>query len=86
MRLSLGLKAKTLLARDPRERRLRTDRIDLLYQHRVAPEGPIKDVAGAVKNLMDHKKVLHWGAIRDGGSAHCVGRSKCVGNRINIGS
>lgn len=42
-------------------RRLRTDRIDLLYQHRVDPEVPIEDVAGAVKALMDQGKVLHWG-------------------------
>jgi len=42
-------------------KRLRTDRIDLLYQHRVDPEVPIEDVAGAVKQLMDQGKVLHWG-------------------------
>ena len=42
-------------------RRLRTDRIDLLYQHRVDPEVPIEDVAGAVKELMAQGKVLHWG-------------------------
>ena len=42
-------------------RRLRTDRIDLLYQHRVDPEVPIEDVAGAVSDLMDEGKVLHWG-------------------------
>ena len=42
-------------------RRLRTDRIDLLYQHRVAPEVPIEDVAGAVGDLMAEGKVLHWG-------------------------
>ncbi len=41
--------------------RLRTDRIDLLYQHRVDPEVPIEDVAGAVKDLMAEGKVLHWG-------------------------
>ncbi len=41
--------------------RLRTDRIDLLYQHRVDPEVPIEDVAGAVKDLMDQGKILHWG-------------------------
>jgi len=42
-------------------RRLRTDRIDLLYQHRVDPEVPIEDVAGAVQELMQQGKVLHWG-------------------------
>ena len=42
-------------------KRLRTDRIDLLYQHRVDPQIPIEDVAGAVKDLMVEGKVLHWG-------------------------
>jgi aryl-alcohol dehydrogenase-like predicted oxidoreductase len=42
-------------------KRLRTDRIDLLYQHRVDPAVPIEDVAGAVKELMVQGKVLHWG-------------------------
>ncbi|HEY3039599.1 MAG TPA: aldo/keto reductase, partial [Pyrinomonadaceae bacterium] len=42
-------------------KRLQTDRIDLLYQHRVDPEVSIEDVAGAVKQLMDQGKVLHWG-------------------------
>lgn len=42
-------------------KRLRTDRIDLLYQHRVDPEVPIEDVAGAIKDLMAEGKVVHWG-------------------------
>lgn len=42
-------------------RRLGTDRIDLLYQHRVDPDVPIEDVAGTVKDLIDEGKVLHWG-------------------------
>ena len=42
-------------------KRLRTDRIDLLYQHRVDPDVPIEDVAGIVKQLMNEGKVLHWG-------------------------
>ena len=42
-------------------KRLRTDHIDLLYQHRVDPQVPIEDVAGAVKKLMDQGKVRHWG-------------------------
>ena len=41
--------------------RLRTDRIDLLYQHRVDPEVPIEDVAGAIQELMQQGKILHWG-------------------------
>lgn len=42
-------------------RRLRTDRIDLYYQHRVDPTVPIEDVAGAVKDLITQGKVLHFG-------------------------
>ena len=47
-------------------KRLRTDRIDLLYQHRVDPQVPIEDVAGAVKDLMAEGKVLHWGVSEMG--------------------
>jgi aryl-alcohol dehydrogenase-like predicted oxidoreductase len=47
-------------------KRLRTDHIDLLYQHRVDPEVPIEDVAGAIKDLMDQGKVLHWGLSEPG--------------------
>jgi aryl-alcohol dehydrogenase-like predicted oxidoreductase len=42
-------------------KRLRTDRIDLLYQHRVDPQVPIEDVAGAVKDLVAQGKVMQWG-------------------------
>jgi aryl-alcohol dehydrogenase-like predicted oxidoreductase len=42
-------------------KRLRTDRIDLFYQHRVDPEVPIEDVAGTVKALIDAGKVKHFG-------------------------
>ena len=42
-------------------KRLRVDAIDLLYQHRVDPEVPIEDVAGAVKDLMEDGKVKHFG-------------------------
>jgi aryl-alcohol dehydrogenase-like predicted oxidoreductase len=47
-------------------KRLRTDRIDLLYQHRVDPQVPIEDVAGAIKDLMAQGKVLHWGLSEPG--------------------
>ena len=47
-------------------KRLRTDRIDLLYQHRVDPAVPIEDVAGAVKQLKQDGKVLHWGLCEMG--------------------
>ena len=42
-------------------KRLRTDRIDLYYQHRVDPKVPIEDVAGTVKDLIKQGKVLHFG-------------------------
>jgi aryl-alcohol dehydrogenase-like predicted oxidoreductase len=42
-------------------KRLRTDHIDLFYQHRVDPNVPIEDVAGAVKELIAEGKVLHFG-------------------------
>jgi aryl-alcohol dehydrogenase-like predicted oxidoreductase len=42
-------------------KRLRTDRIDLLYQHRVDPAVPMEDVAGAVKDLIEAGKVRHFG-------------------------
>ena len=42
-------------------KRLRTDRIDLLYQHRVDQNVPIEDVAGEIKNLIHEGKVLHYG-------------------------
>jgi aryl-alcohol dehydrogenase-like predicted oxidoreductase len=46
--------------------RLRTDRIDLLYQHRVDPEVPIEDVAGAVMDLIAEGKVRHFGLSEAG--------------------
>lgn len=47
-------------------RRLRTDTIDLLYQHRVDPNVPIEDVAGAVKDLIAAGKVRHFGLSEAG--------------------
>ena len=47
-------------------RRLRTDAVDLLYQHRVDPEVPIEDVAGAVKDLIEEGKVRHFGLSEAG--------------------
>ncbi len=47
-------------------RRLRTDRIDVLLQHRVDPNVPIEDVAGAVKDLVAQGKVLHFGLSEPG--------------------
>jgi aryl-alcohol dehydrogenase-like predicted oxidoreductase len=56
--------------------RLRTDRIDLLYQHRVDPEVPIEDVAGAVKGLIDEGKVVHFGLSEAG--ARTIRRAHAV--------
>ena len=57
-------------------KRLQTDRIDLLYQHRVDPNVPIEDVAGTVKDLIAAGKVLHFGLSEAGEStirrAHVV--------------
>ncbi len=57
-------------------RRLRTDRIDLLYQHRVDPQVPIEDVAGTVRELMHAGKVGHFGLSEAGAGtirrAHAV--------------
>jgi aryl-alcohol dehydrogenase-like predicted oxidoreductase len=47
-------------------KRLRTDRIDLYYQHRVDPAVPIEDVAGAVKELIEAGKVKHFGLSEAG--------------------
>ena len=47
-------------------KRLRTDTIDLLYQHRVDPNVPVEDVAGTVKKLIDHGKVRHFGMSEAG--------------------
>src|SRR5512147_2361467 len=47
-------------------KRLRTDRIDLFYQHRVDPDVPIEDVAGAVKDLIRAGKVKHFGLSEAG--------------------
>ncbi len=56
--------------------RLRTDRIDLFYQHRVDPNVPIEDVAGTVSDLIREGKVLHFGLSEAGvqsiRSAHAV--------------
>lgn len=47
-------------------KRLKTDRIDLLYQHRVDPKVPIEDVAGTVKELISEGKVKHFGMSEAG--------------------
>ncbi|WP_333624114.1 aldo/keto reductase [Sphingobacterium siyangense] len=47
-------------------KRLRTDRIDLLYQHRTDPNIPVEEVAGTVKDLIKEGKVKHWGLSEAG--------------------
>lgn len=56
--------------------RLRVDNIDLLYQHRVDPEVPIEDVAGAVKDLIQQGKVKHFGLSEAG--AQTIRRAHAV--------
>ena len=56
--------------------RLRTDRIDLRYQHRVDPDVPIEDVAGAVKELIEEGKVGHFGLSEAG--ARTIRRAHAV--------
>lgn len=69
-------------------KRLRTDRIDLLYQHRVDPDVPIEDVAGLMKDLMAQGKVLHWGMCEMGPKtlrrAHAVQRLTAVQNEYSL--
>ena len=69
-------------------RRLRTDRIDLLYQHRVDPDVPIEDVAGAVKNLIAAGKVISFGLSEAGADtirrAHAVQPVAAVQSEYSI--
>lgn len=57
-------------------KRLRTDRIDLYYQHRVDPKVPIEEVAGAIKDLIKEGKVLHFGLSE--ASAKTIRRAHAV--------
>ena len=57
-------------------KRLRTDRIDLFYQHRVDPDVPIEDVAGTVKDLIRDGKVKHFGLSEAG--VHTIRRAHAV--------
>jgi aryl-alcohol dehydrogenase-like predicted oxidoreductase len=57
-------------------KRLRVDAIDLYYQHRVDPEVPIEDVAGAVKDLIQQGKVKHFGLSEAG--ARTIRRAHAV--------
>ena len=57
-------------------KRLRTDRIDLYYQHRIDPKVPIEEVAGAIKDLIAQGKVLHFGLSE--ASAKSIRRAHAV--------
>ncbi len=57
-------------------KRLRTDHIDLFYQHRVDPNVPIEEVAGAVKDLIEDGKVLHFGLSE--ASPHTIRKAHAV--------
>lgn len=66
---NLGLNSKPATIRSVTEaalKRLKTDRIDLLYQHRVDPAVPMEDVAGTVKQLIQEGKVKHFGMSEAG--------------------
>lgn len=67
---------------------MRTDRIDLLYQHRVDPDVPIEEVAGTVKDLIQEGKVLHFGLSAAGGAtirrAHAVQPLAAVQNEYSF--
>ena len=69
-------------------KRLRTDVIDLFYQHRVDPDVPIEDVAGAVKELIDQGKVKHFGLSEAGVQtirrAHAVQPVTAVQNEYSL--
>lgn len=69
-------------------KRLRTDRIDLLYQHRVDPAVPIEDVVGAVKDLIKEGKVLHYGLSEPGPQtvkrAHAIHPVTAIQNEYSL--
>ena len=67
-------------------KRLRTNVIDLFYQHRVDPDVPIEDVAGAVEELIQEGKVKHFGLSEAGVQtirrAHAVQPVTCTSERV----
>jgi aryl-alcohol dehydrogenase-like predicted oxidoreductase len=90
-RKTVGLDSRPQHIRDVAEaslKRLRTDHIDLLYQHRVDPDVPIEDVAGAVKELIAEGKVKHFGLSEPGiqtlRRAHAVQPVTAVQNEYSL--
>lgn len=69
-------------------KRLRTDRIDLLYQHRVDPAVPIEDIVGAIKDLINQGKVLHYGLSEPGPQtvrrAHAIHPVTAIQNEYSL--
>src|SRR5579859_4723201 len=69
-------------------KRWKTDRIDLVYQHRVDPKVPIEDVAGTIKDLVAQGKVLHYGLSEPGPNtirrAHAVHPVSAVQNEYSM--
>lgn len=69
-------------------KRLQTDRIDLLYQHRVDPEVPIEDVVGTIQDLMEAGKVLHYGLSEPGlqtvRKAHAIQPITAIQNEYSL--
>lgn len=69
-------------------KRLNVDSIDLLYQHRVDPDVPIEDVAGAVKELIEQGKVKHFGLSEAGAQtvrrAHAVQKVTALQNEYSL--
>lgn len=69
-------------------KRLKTDYIDLYYQHRVDPSVPIEDVAGLMKDLIQEGKILHWGLSEPGlktiRRAHLVQPISAIQNEYSL--
>lgn len=69
-------------------KRLRTDRIDLLYQHRVDPAVPIEDVVGTIKDLIGQGKILHYGLSEPGPQtvrrAHAIHPVTAIQNEYSL--
>src|SRR5437879_5429980 len=87
----IGLDSRTEHIKEVAEaslKRLRTDVIDLFYQHRVDPDLPIEDVAGAVKDLIQEGKVKHFGLSEPGVQtirrAHAVQPVTAVQNEYSL--
>ncbi len=88
---SVGLDSRPVHIREVADaalKRLKTDRIDLFYQHRVDPDVPIEDVAGTVKQLIQEGKVKHFGLSEAGAQtirrAHAVQRVTALQSEYSL--